>query len=101
MKSGMNRHCLIYRVKKFLLPYFTERQEKGKEVFPEFRFYTTHIKLRRKLKENRGRRSKNKKGSQATAVSVPFQPSQDINASSMIFSRILSPMGSKTQEHIP
>lgn len=81
----------------FLLTYFTERQEKGKEkVFPEFRFYTTHIKLRRKLKENRGRWSGNKKGSRAIAISVPFQPPQDLDASSMIHPRTLSPTGSKT-----
>lgn len=61
MKPGMHMSCLIYRFKMFLLTYFIEGQVKGNgKVFLEFRFYTAYIKLRRKLKENRGRLSKNK-----------------------------------------
>lgn len=53
--NGMNKSCLIYRFKMFLLTYFIEGQVKGKgKVFPEFRFYTTHLTLYRKLKENGG-----------------------------------------------
>lgn len=53
--NGMNKSCLIHRFKMFLLTYFIEGQVKGKKkVSSEFRFYTTHLKLRRKLKENGG-----------------------------------------------
>lgn len=74
----------------FLLRYFIEGQVKGKgKVFPEFRFYTTHIKLGRKLKENGGRWSKNKNGSQVVAISVHFEAPQDIDVPSMVYPRII------------
>lgn len=90
MKPGMNTSCLIYRFKMFLLTYFTEGQVKGKgKVFPEFRFYTTHIKQRRKLKENGGRWSENKKGTQGIAISVRFESPQDVDVPSTIYPRII------------
>lgn len=89
MKPGMNMSCSVYRFKMFPLTYFIEGQVKGKgKVFPEFGFYTTHVKLRRKLKENRGRWSKNTKGSQAIATSVCFEPPQDIDVPD-VYSRII------------
>lgn len=97
----MNKSCLIYRFKMFLLTYFMEGQAKGKDkVFPEFRFYTTHLKLRRKLKGNGGWWSKNKRESQAIAISVHFEPPQDIDVPGMMYSRIIRSMGSKAGKQI-